>query len=180
MLEYPANHQQIVEQFLNGRFVLHDDKLFDEVKTHEDFYIQFFKFSFGYEFKITANFAYVISDDSNENLSRDISIFFAILCYELDKNGKNFLEELEYGYFEYSQIDDMFANSSYTDLIATNNKLKDSSARKNLFNEMNRRNIIVKESDDTFTITPAYTVFIDFAKELATTKINGQYTANSD
>lgn len=179
MLEYPANHQEIVEQFLNGRFILHDDKLFDEVKTNESFYITFFKLSFGYQFEITADYAYVISDESNENLSRDISVFFAILCYELDKNGKNFLEELEYGYFEYLQIDDLFANSSYTELIATNNKLKDSSARKNLFNEMNRRNIIAKESDDTFTITPAYKVFIDFAKELATNKIKGESPSNS-
>ena len=39
---------------------------------------------------------------------------------------------------------------------------------------MNRRNIIEKESDDTFTITAAYKVFIEFANELAKDKIKGE------
>jgi len=167
MPEYPIHHREIVDALLNGRFILHSDKYFEEIKENEEFYITFFTQSFGYTLKVTQQYAFVSSDDSNESLSRDISIFFAILCYELDKGGKNFLDELEYGYFEYSQIDSIFDNSSYADLIATNNKLKDSNARKNLLNDMSRRNIIEKESDDTFTITPAYKVFTEFAEELA-------------
>lgn len=167
MAEYPIHHREIVDDLLNGRFILHSDKLFDEIKERDDFYKSFFLQSFGYTLKLTQQFAYVSSDDSNESLSRDISIFFAILCYELDKSGKNFLDELEYGFFEYSQIDTIFDNSSYAELIATNNKLKDSNARKNLLNDMSRRNIIEKESDDTFTITPAYKVFTEFAEEIA-------------
>ena len=167
MAEYPIHHREIVDDLLSGRFILHSDKLFDEIKEREDFYKSFFLQSFGYTLKITQQYAYVSSDESNETLSRDFSIFFAILCYELDKSGKNFLDELEYGYFEYSQIDSLFENSSYSELIATNNKLKDSNARKNLLNDMSRRNIIEKESDDTFTITPAYKVFTEFAEEIA-------------
>lgn len=172
--DYPASHREIVDNFLNGRFILHSERLFDEVKEKEDFYKSFFEASFGYKLNLTPEFAYVTSDESNENLSRDISVFFAILCYELDKNGKNFLEELEYGVFRYSQIDELFENSSYEELITTNNKLKDNNARKNLFNEMSRRNIIEKEDDDTFTITAAYKVFIEFASELAKSKISGE------
>ena len=167
MAEYPIHHREIVDDLLSGRFILHSDKLFDEIKEREDFYKSFFLQSFGYTLKITQQYAYVSSDESNETLSRDFSIFFAILCYELDKSGKNFLDELEYGYFEYSQIDSLFENSSYSELIATNNKLKDGNARKNLLNDMSRRNIIEKESDDTFTITPAYKVFTEFAEEIA-------------
>ena len=176
--DFPASHREIIDNFLNGRFILHSDRLFDEIKEKEDFYKSFLEASFGYKLNLTQEFAYVISDESNENLSRDISVFFAILCYELDKNGKNFLEELEYGEFRYSQIDELFENSSYGELITTNNKLKDSNARKNLFNEMSRRNIIEKESDDTFTVTPAYKVFIEFASELAKGKISGESAAN--
>jgi hypothetical protein len=174
MIEYPGQHREIVDTFLNGRFILHSERLYPEVKQHEDFYKTFFNLSFGYELRLNQEYAYIVSDDSNENLSRDISIFFAILCYELDKNGKNFLEELEYGYFEYSQIDELFENSSYSELLSSNNKLKDSNARKNLFNEMSRRNIIEKESDEGFTLTPAYKVFIEFANELARSKIEQQ------
>jgi hypothetical protein len=176
-VDYPASHREIVDKFLNGRFILHTERLFDEIKEKEEFYHSFFETSFGYQLHITQDFAYVTSDESNENLSRDISIFFAILCYELDKNGKNFLEELEYGEFRYSRIDELFENSSYGELIATNNKLKDSNARKNLFNEMSRRNIIEKESDDSFTITAAYKIFIEFAAELAKNKISSESQA---
>ncbi len=172
MLDYPPSHLEIVDNFLNGRFILHSDKLFDEIKENEGFYKSFLEASFGYKLNLTQEFAYVTSNESNENLSRDISVFFAILCYELDKNGKNFLEELNYGTFRYSQIDELFENSSYQELIATNNKLKDSNARKNLFNEMSRRNIIEKENDDSFTVTSAYKVFIEFASELAKSKIS--------
>ena len=35
---------------------------------------------------------------------------------------------------------------------------------------MNKKNIIEKISDDRFYFTPAYKVFIDFAKELAETR----------
>lgn len=174
MSEYPIHHREIVDEFLNGRFILQSNKLFEEIKEKEGFYKSFFALSFGYQLILTQEFAYIISEESNENLSRDISVFFAILCYELDKTGKNFLDELEYGNFEYKQIDELFENSSYSELISTNNKLKDSNARKNLFNEMSRKNIIEKESDESFTITPAYKVFIEFAKELANSKINGE------
>jgi len=170
--DYPATHRDIIDNFLNGRFILHTSKLFDDVRANEDFYISFFDASFGYKLNLTQDFAYVISDESNENLSRDISIFLAILCYELDKNGKNFLEELEYGQFRYSMIDEIFENSSYEEIISTNNKLKDTNARKNLLNEMSRRNIIEKESDDSFTITAAYKIFIEFAGDIAKNKIN--------
>ena len=172
MFDYPAHHTVIVENFLNGKFILHTDKLYDEIKENEEFYISFFLHSFNYTLKITQDFAYVVSDESNENLSRDISVFFAILCYELDKNGRNFMEDLEYGFFDYTQIDDLFENSSYQELIVNNNKVKDTNARRNLFNEMARRNIIEKHNDETFSLTPAYKVFIQFATEIAKTKTN--------
>ena len=37
---------------------------------------------------------------------------------------------------------------------------------------MNKKNIIEKISDDRFYFTPAYKVFIDFAQELATSKVS--------
>jgi hypothetical protein len=65
----------------------------------------------------------------------------------------------------------VFENSSYIDLIQTNKQLKDFEARRKLlFTTMNKKNIIEKISDDKFYFTPAYKVFIDFAKELAETK----------
>ena len=43
MTEYPNHHREIVDTFLNGRFILHSEKLYSEVKEHERFYKIFFK-----------------------------------------------------------------------------------------------------------------------------------------
>jgi hypothetical protein len=73
------------------------------------------------------------------------------------------MEDLEYVFFDYTQIDDLFENSSYQKLIVNNNKVKDTNAR---------RNIIEKHNDEIFSLTPAYKVFIQFATEIAKTKTN--------
>ncbi len=170
-MDYPEQHRQIVESLMNGRFILSREKYFEELTKKEDFYLPFFKNSFGYNLILTKEFAYLVSEDTDENMSRDISIFFAILCYELDKQGKNFLDGLQYSEYSFEDVNQLFENSSYFDLIQTNKQLKDiDSRRKILFNTMNKKNIIEKLNDDRFYFTPAYKVFIDFAKELAETK----------
>ena len=79
---------------MDGRFITIDESYFDIIKENQDFYAEFFEKSFGFELKHTQDFYYLISDETNENTSRDISIFFSIFCYELDKDGKNFMDEL--------------------------------------------------------------------------------------
>jgi hypothetical protein len=171
-MEYPDNHKQIVEDLMNGRFILSRENHFEPLKKEEDFYTQFFLKSFGYQLIITQEYGYLISEDTDENISRDISILFAILCYELDKEGKNFLDVLQYSEFSFEEVNLLFENSSYIDLIQTNKQLKDIDARRRLlFSTMNKKNIIEKISDDKFFFTPAYKVFIDFAKELAESRV---------
>lgn len=171
-MEYPKLHGQIVEDLMNGRFILSREKHFDELIEKEEFYLEFFRISFDYNLFITNEYAYLTSEDTDENTSRDIGIFFAIFCYELDKLGKNFLDGLQYTEYSFEEVNQLFENSSYIDLLRTNKQLKDiESRRKLLFNTMNKRNIIEKINDDKFYFTPAYKVFIDFAKELAEMKI---------
>jgi hypothetical protein len=170
-MEFPENHRQIVEDLMNGRFILSRERHFEELNKKEEFYTPFFKTSFGYSLVITNEYAYLVSEDTDENTSRDISIFFAILCYELDKQGKNFLDGLQYAEYSFEEVNLLFENSSYIDLIQTNAQLKDNdSRRKILFNTMRKKNIIEKINDDKFYFTPAYKVFTDFAKELAETR----------
>jgi len=171
-MEYPEKHKQIVEELMNGRFILSRENHFDELKQHEqDFYVPFFQKSFGHKLIITQEYAYLVSEDTDENISRDISIFFAIFCYEMDKQGKNFLNGLQYSEHSFEEVNLLFENSSYIDLIQTNKQIKDADARRKLlFNTMNKKNIIEKINDDKFTFTPAYKVFIDFAEELAKTR----------
>ena len=170
-MEYPEKHRQIVGDLMNGRFILSREKHFEELSKEEDFYTSFFKNSFGHQLVINNEFAYLVSEDTDENTSRDISIFFAIFCYELDKQGKNFLDGLQYAEYSFEEVNVLFENSSYIDLIQGNKQVKDIDARRRLlFTTMKNRNIIEKISDDKFYFTPAYKVFIDFAKELAETR----------
>src|ERR1044071_9628616 len=122
-MEFPRYHKQIVGDLLDGKFILASDPKFVELKNNYAFYVMFFKESFDYELELKSDFGYILSNETNEQLSRDICIFFAILCYELDKDGKNFLEEIQYAEFEHEQLDTYFDTSSYAELIRNNKQL---------------------------------------------------------
>jgi hypothetical protein len=166
-MTYSKFHKQIVEELMAGKFVLANDKIFDELKSNETFYAQFFSESFGYDLLVRNDFAYLVSHESNEMLSRDICIFFAILSYELDRDGKNFLDQIQHSEFEMAEIENYFENTTYIDLVHSNKQLKDSESRRNLINTLARRNIIDKVTEDRFTFTPAHRVFVEFAREFA-------------
>lgn len=166
-MEYPEHHLQITQSLIDGKFLLSNDEYFKSVKGNLDFYADFFRKSFNYELNFHEEFVYIISPETSESVSRDISIFFAILCYEMDRDGKNFLELLESGEFTLEDVDDYFQYTSFIDLVESNKQLNDSDKRRNLINLMARRNIVEKLGDNRFVFTPAYKVFIEFAKEIA-------------
>ena len=170
---YPSKHKQIVTSLMDGRFITIDESYFDILKENQDFYIEFFDKSFEFELKNTQEFYYLISDETNENTSRDISIFFSILCYELDKGGKNFMDELGFSDFHIDEIIDHIKNSSWTDVVKANKQLNDADSIKRLVGStMVKRNIAIKHSDDKYSFTKAYKLFIDFARELIKTEMN--------
>lgn len=174
-MEYPRYHKEIVSDLLDGKFVLATDAKFIELKNNIDFYAKFFKETFGFYLDLKSDFAYLISEETQETLSRDICIFLGLLCYELDKEGKNFLEEIQYAEFDFDYVDQLFDNSSYIDLLLNNNQLKNADARRQFYNTLSRRNIIDKSnSEKRFSFTPAYKVFMDFAKNFAKGKLNAQ------
>lgn len=170
---YPNKHKQIVTSLMDGRFITIDESYFDIVKENQDFYAEFFEKSFGFELKNTQEFYYLISEETNENTSRDISIFFSIFCYELDKDGKNFMDELGFSDFHIDEIVDYIKNSSWTDIVKSNKQLNDADSIKRLVGStMVKRNIAVKLSDDNYSFTKAYKLFIDFARELIKSEPN--------
>ncbi len=174
---YPNKHKQIVTSLMDGRFITIDESYFDIVKENQDFYAEFFDKSFGFELKNTQEFYYLISEETNENTSRDISIFFSIFCYELDKDGKNFMDELGFSDFHIDEIVDYIKNSSWTDIIKSNKQLNDADSIKRLVGStMVKRNIAVKHSNDNYSFTKAYKLFIDFARELIKSEANNPKT----
>jgi hypothetical protein len=182
-MEFPRYHRDIVTDLMDGKFILASDPKFIELKNNQSFYEKFFKESFRYELEVKSDYGYILSYETNEQLSRDICIFFAILCYELDKDGKNFLEELQYAEFELEQLDNYFDNSPYLDLIKSNKQLQDAESRKQFVNTLSRRNIVEKASEKKFSFTQAYKVFVDFASDFAKGKLaetEEQPTSDSD
>src|ERR1035437_3369369 len=165
-MEFPNHHRQIVEDLMSGKFILPQERAFEVLRENEDLYTHFLKASFNYDLKVTQDFVYLVSDESNETLSRDICIFIALLSYELDRDGKNFLERIQFSEFEMEEIENYFTNSSYIDLILSNKQLKDTDSRKNFINTLNRRNIIEKTADNRFVFTSAHKFFMDFATDI--------------
>lgn len=164
---YPNQHKTIVLDLMDGKFILSREKHFEQLKENERYYTDFFERSFGYELILNQDFAYLVSSNNNEVLSRNISIFFSILCYEMDKAGKNFLDQLDFSELSSDEIDEYFENSSYYDLIQSNNSLNDSNKRKNLINQLIRLKIMDRQTENRYSFTPAYKVFIDHAKSIA-------------
>lgn len=170
---YPNKHKQIVTSLMDGRFITIDEPYFDIIKENQDFFTEFFNKSFGFELKNTQEFYYLISEETNENTSRDISIFFSIFCYELDKDGKNFMDELGFSDFHIDEVVDYIKNSSWTDIVKSNKQLNDADSIKRLVGStMVKRNIAVKHSDYNYSFTKAYKLFIDFARELIKSEPN--------
>lgn len=163
---YPDRHKEIVSSLMEGKFITVEDFLFETIQKNEDFYIDFFATSFGFEIIGNHDFYYLVSSETNENTSRDISIFFSILCYELDKNGKNFLEELNYSEFQIDEILEYFKYSSWLDVIKANKQLNSDDSLKRHIGTMVKRNIAVKQGNDRYSFTKAHKLFIDFAKDL--------------
>lgn len=171
---YPPRHRQIVEDLMSGKFVLSNEEHFIHLKESESFYNEFFKVSFDLDLQLKSDYAYLLSKDTSENFSRDTSIFIAVLCYELDKDGRNFMEALDFHEFTIEEVENYFLNSSFIDLIESNKSLRDPESRKTLINGMARRNIIQKNFEDRFSFTQAYKVFVDFAKELALKRMHAE------
>ena len=152
---------------MGGKFILSNEAHFNSLKENDTFYTEFFKISFDLDLNLKTEYAFLLSKETQENFSRDVSIFIAILCYELDRDGRNFMEALDFNEFTFEEVDRYFDNSSFIDLIESNKSMREPDARRTLINGMHRRNIVNKNFEDRFSFTQAYKVFVDFAKELA-------------
>lgn len=166
-MKYPKHHKAIVSAFIDGKFIVSDDPLFEIIKKREKFYVEFFEESFGYQLCGNFDYYHLESDETAEHTSRDISIFFAILCYELDKDGKAFLEELNTRVFEIEEIINYFSNSTWREVINANKQLNTGeNLSKFVTSTLAKRNLVRKESKDQFSFTKAHRRFIDFARNL--------------
>ena len=168
-IEYPKYHYDVVKSLLDGKFILFPGKLYETISEAEnkEFYTDFFQESFGYELIVETEYIYLISENTDEKTSRDIMTFISILSYEIDKESKNFIDELNSSFFNLERINQYFENShSWNEIIKENKQISSPESRKSLiYNTMLKRNIIEKIGDN-FQFTKAHKVFLNFALEL--------------
>jgi hypothetical protein len=173
MLPFPDSHKEITQQLINGKFILEDDKVFDIIRNadYREMYVEFFKKTFDYDLIIATEFIYLKSGNSKESLSRDFTIFLALLCRELYKDGKDFKREIETEPFEVAEVEKLLNESSKKEIIehTTINKAKFI----DYLNEWNRRNVIefVNNDKEKFRFTKAVNLFFNIAKTIAVEKL---------
>lgn len=167
-MTFPDGHQDVVEALLvDGRFLLEGDPAFMTLKQHVDLYLVFFQESFGLSLQYQSEYAFLQSGRDSDPLSRDVCIFLGVLCYELDREGYNLLEQLSFHTLEFGQVEQMFELSSFREVLDATTNLQDAQARRNFYNRLQRRRIIEKLDDQTFRFTPAHKYFLEFARTVA-------------
>ena len=165
---YPEYHREITESLLmDARFLVEGEPEFTCLREHLDFYQQFFKASFGLSLLCQSDYAFLQSARDNDTLSRDICIFLGVLCYEMDREGKNIMEELGFSTFAYEDVERLLELSSFREVLEATKSLRDSSSRRNFYHLLARRRLIDKIDDEVFRFTPGHKYFLEFARGVA-------------
>lgn len=156
----PQRHSEVVKNLLNGKFILHNEELFEIINNNLEFYIDFFKKSYDYELVNNTEVIYVISDITNEKFSRNIMLVLSVVSWEFNREGKNIYTELEKKH-TIRDIEELIKKSSFKDScrgINVDKLLKDAGSR-NL--------VLILDNEKSIRFTSAINIFLEAAKEIA-------------
>ena len=164
--QYPEFHYQIVNDLLEGKFLLYSDyQKFQSLKEKETFYVDFFKYTFHYNLVVRNEFAYLSSNKTDETLSRSFTIFLCILCYELNQETTDFKTKIEKSIFTYEEIENYLKSKNFEEVVSEIglDKLGE------FLKKLDKRNIIqfVDKNEHSFRFTKAIDLFFEFAVELS-------------
>jgi len=171
MRSYPSEHKEIVSNLLDGRFIIYPNPMFAVIQTMEDDYKEFFKESYGFELNLDAEFAYLSSNEVTEKRTRDFTLFLAMLCRELDYNGKNFRDSIELATFNITETEQLLKQSSKWEILE-----KTSVADFDKFIGTWHTKNVLKRTGNQFKFTKAIKLFFEFAVNVANTKLKEQQT----
>lgn len=178
MLPFPDQHKEITQTLLSGKFILDTDELFPTIIKEKPMYIDFFKKTFDYELAVNSEYIYLKSTNDKDKNTRDFLIFLALLCRELDKEGKDYKEEIDKETFIIEDITNFLSESSKKKEIIESTSLytKGQIDLLTFLNEWQRRNLIqfVGNSKLKFRFTKAVGLFFDYAVLLANEKLNNE------
>lgn len=180
MLPFPEQHKEITQQLLSGKFILETDELFAIISKEKLMYFDFFKRTYDYEIVVNSEYIYLKSTNDKDKSTRDFVIFLALLCRELDKEGKDFKEEIDKESFLVEHITNFLTESSKRKEIIESTSLytKGQIDLVTFLNEWQRRNLIqfVGNSKLKFKFTKAIGLFFDYAVVLANEKLKNDET----
>lgn len=166
-LESVVEHRSIVKALLlEGKFLLEGDPAFPALKEHKAWYELFFRSTFRLNLQVEADYAFLKDSQDGDKLSRAICIFLAVICYELDQDGKNILESLRYDHFPLADWEDRWQSSSYYPVFEATDKLRDAEDRARFCKDIARRGVIELTTEGVFRFTAAHRYFLAFAREV--------------
>jgi len=161
----PPRHYEILKGLLNGRFLTHDEVLYNIVSDNIIFYKEFFEKSYKVDLEKTAEYIYILSEYSNETFSRNFLLLLSVIAWEFNIEGKNLYEEFDKKH-TINEIKEKVKNSSYK------NSCRNIDIDK-IFREARNRNIIKYiEENVSFKFTSAINMFLNTAKHIAEVDIN--------
>jgi len=166
MSTYPIEHKEIVKELLDGKFILYSDKLFSIIQDNQDFYFDFFQQSFEYKLEVRNEFIFLTSKTSTEKDTRDFTIFLALLCRELELEGKEFQNQIDFATFYIDDVWQTLSNSTKKEIIDSTG-IKDF---RNFLNRWNRKNVI-SLTGNSFKFTKAVNLFFEFAVNISNEKL---------
>ena len=166
MQTYPSEHKEIVKELLDGKFILYSDNLFSIIQDNKDFYEDFFLQSFEYTLDLRSDFIFLSSKATTERDTRDFTVFLALLCRELELEGKKFREQIDFATFYVEDVWQTLNNSSKKEIIDSTG-IKDF---RNFLNRWNRKNVITLNGN-SFKFTKAVNLFFEFAVNVANEKL---------
>ena len=166
MREYPSEHNKIVSELLDGKFIISPSPLFYTIQELEDDYTEFFIKSFNYKLNLEAEFIYLSSDEVNEKRTRDFTLFLAILSRELDYSGKNFRDKIELGSFDINETEELLRQSSKWEILE-----KTTVSEFDKFIKTWRSKNLIEIDGNKFKFTKAVKLFFTFAMEIAEEKL---------
>lgn len=180
MKEYPKEHKSIVDALTNGQFILYTNPLHSVIVQNDNEYIRFFKATFNFNLIIRNEFIYLLSEDTQENDTRNFVIFLGLLCRELNVSGKSFKDEIEYKSFYVDEVDRMLSASPKKDLYEIILNSTNRSIQAFLRRWKDRNVIEFKNSNQTeFKFTPAVKLFFEYAMLIADNQLKKAETDNS-
>lgn len=170
MKKYSAKHKEIVNNLLDGKFIIYPDTIFLAIQEQDDEYKEFFNESFGYELIIESEYAYLSSSETNEKRTRDFTLFLALLCRELDYNGKNFKDIIESSTFEIEEVEQLLRRSSKWEILEKTSVVNFS----DFISTWHKKNLLNRINNQQFKFTKAVKIFFEFAVNVANAKLKEQ------